>query len=75
MSLKLVLFAGRKVGVVPDGLTLQGADGRLYEVFCPRWWQVIRWLSWWFSPRLVRGVIKIASMTDEVEVRVREVAP
>jgi hypothetical protein len=43
-----------------DGLYCAGPDGKLYEVFAPRWWRLDRWIRWGLVSEVDRGELKVA---------------
>lgn len=70
---KHAFFIQGPLVVVPDGIVLEGGDGRRYEVIQPKWWQLFRWLGWWLSSGRVKGEVRLISVQGgSIVVRVRE---
>jgi hypothetical protein len=49
----------RSVGNFEDGMVVVTSGGERYQVFLPRWWELHRWLRWWFDKRQPKAVITI----------------
>ena len=62
---------------VEDGTIMGGADGQLWSVFVPRWWQFWRWAEWYLPFwRGERGRVTVSfevgdEQPVEVELRLR----
>ena len=70
---RFLFFMQESSKAVPDGLTLEGGDGRRYEVVRPRWWQLLRWLGWHLSPGRVKGIVVLGWADGlKLAVKVRE---
>jgi len=46
-----------------DGTWMGDSEGRLVEVFNPRWWRLDRWVRWWLTPMRLRGTITFVDGT------------